>query len=268
MADDTNWGEMTLKERVELVKHLYLNERKSMNIIGKSVGRSSGAIWHLMNKHGIPRRSRSEGNTLACELREQEIAPSPDLSYVIGVVKGDGWAYHLHRHYRIGLNAKSPRFVRKFSEYLAKVLGREKPYAVYQRKDGLYVTEGNSKPLYHFLKNDGWRGVTGKYPIEFLVGFFDSEGCVTYRGGSISIEFYCSDFDLLSYVVRTLEKQGIRASIRKKSDAGQKSVIQGREVTTKKPSYRIWFGGRRARRFLNAILPLHPIKILDKQTIR
>ena len=61
------------------------------------------------------------------------LRPSEDLSYVIGVVAGDGYAWRRgrpqrgYRDYYIGLMVKDREFDEEFGRRIANVLGREPP---------------------------------------------------------------------------------------------------------------------------------------------
>src|SRR3990167_8959790 len=61
-----------------------------------------------------------------------EAKASPELSYILGVMFGDGSAIcdKSNQDYYLRLHVKDKDFAEKFSEYGAKVLGKEKPFSV------------------------------------------------------------------------------------------------------------------------------------------
>jgi intein-encoded DNA endonuclease-like protein len=64
--------------------------------------------------------------------------PSPELSYIIGAILGDGTKYMEsgHRNYTLELKVKDKDFAETFGHYLAKVLHREKPYGPHLLTNG------------------------------------------------------------------------------------------------------------------------------------
>ena len=86
------------------------------------------------------------------------LKPSEELSYVVGVVLGDGYACKKRRtirgynHVRIGLDAKDREFVEEFARCLAKVPGSRQIRPRYRDDVGKYVVEVKSKTLYELLR--------------------------------------------------------------------------------------------------------------------
>jgi DNA endonuclease len=114
-----------------------------------------------------------------------ETKPSSELSYVIGVYLGDGYAYYnkTSQCYRICLKVKDKNFAGFFSEAISKVVGRSKPYKVMSLKKGLYNVECGSYLLFSLLKQslDKLKSYITLFPIEFLRGFYESEGNLSIR---------------------------------------------------------------------------------------
>jgi intein-encoded DNA endonuclease-like protein len=149
------------------------------------------------------------------------LRPSKELSYMIGVEAGDGYACR-DRHaanynkVRIGLKVKDREFAEEFGRCLAKVLGRRPIKPRYRNDVGKYVVEICSQTLYELLKKPVDLDGLKKY-IEhcercmaaFLRGFVDSEGSVRKEG---HIHIYNTDYRLLEYVKELLKRLGIEST--------------------------------------------------------
>jgi intein-encoded DNA endonuclease-like protein len=147
------------------------------------------------------------------------LRPSKELSYMIGVVAGDGYACR-DRHaanynrVRIGLKVKDREFAAEFGRCLAKVLRRQPIKPKYY--SGRYVAEVHSQTLYELLVKPLNLDKLKKY-IEhcercvaaFIRGFADSEGTVD-KGGYIRLSN--TDRGLLEYVKDLLKRLGIEAT--------------------------------------------------------
>ena len=142
------------------------------------------------------------------------LEPSPELSQVIGVVAGDGWAVRRRgNEYLIGAKVKDGDLIEEFSRCLGKVLGRDPP-RLRQEKDGAFMVEVKSKALYELLRKP--IDINRIAPFvehceecmrRFARSFFDSEGCVSKDG---QIYCYNTDLQLLQYVRKILNILGIR----------------------------------------------------------
>ncbi len=114
--------------------------------------------------------------------------PSPELSYIIGVICGDGYKCLSGRSYFLKLAVNDKEFVEEFSKCLAKVLGKDKPYKLYWSENlKQWVVEGYSILLYKFLKEKSFEEL--KTYIEynkdcvssFLRALFDGEATIYKR---------------------------------------------------------------------------------------
>lgn len=186
-----------------------------------------------------------------------EAKPSPELSYVLGVMFGDGSACVdvKNQDYSLKLQAKDKDFVEKFSQCGAKVLGKEKSYAVIRsipkHFSPLYSTQIRSKQLYNFvkeIKNDfeKARPFIEEFPAEFVRGLADSEGTASVSVGKASLYLQIhvavsTNFQLLNYVKDLLSRKfEIESKLDKVHFAGQTdSVINGRLITRTKDVYRL-----------------------------
>lgn len=149
-----------------------------------------------------------------------EAKPSPELSYLLGVVFGDGSAglYKKKQDYFLSLQVKDKDFAEKFSECGAKVLKKEKAFALVLGKDKnfstKYSTRIRSKQLYYFVKDvknnfEKAKPFIEEFPAEFVRGLADSEGtaCVSLgKKFTLSINVAVStNVLLLKYVNELVE---------------------------------------------------------------
>jgi len=147
------------------------------------------------------------------------LEPSEDLAYIIGVVCGDGHAEvkkgNKGRRHFIFLAAKDKEFVEEFAIRVARVLNRPRPN-VRVNSRGLYYVQVESKTLCELLKKPIDIEKIRKFVEHcekcmgmFLRGFFDSEGCISKEG---YITLSNTDYELLTYVQRLLNRLGIEAT--------------------------------------------------------
>lgn len=152
---------------------------------------------------------------------------SPELSYLIGAIKGDGSVVRIsHYHYYITLSAKDFEFVNEVSKCLTKVVNR--PCKIYKIKNGksfLFRVQVSDKNLWHLL-NKPIKELTKyieAFPRYFLRGFFDAEGTalaqvvsrvsknsgIKWTWTQYTVRFYNTDKSLIDYVRLLLLKLGI-----------------------------------------------------------
>jgi intein-encoded DNA endonuclease-like protein len=138
------------------------------------------------------------------KLLPENIKPCKDLSWIIGVIAGDGSTWATKYNYNIRLKCKDFEFAKEFARCL-KVIGC-KPWIGIQ--DGYYIAMGYSRVLYNLLKKPldleklrYYIEYDEKTITAFLKGFFDSEGYVNKMG---YILVYNTDSTLLDYVKRLL----------------------------------------------------------------
>lgn len=147
-----------------------------------------------------------------------DLSPSPELSYLLGALVGDGCICEVN--YQITLGAIDKEFVEKTSSFLQKVMGRERPYPIFirERKGSwrkLYIVNALSEEFYEYLKQ-GWsmhRDVIERCPEDFLMGLFDSEGGVYVNGRQKDVRLTNTNRELIFYTQELLKKLGISALI-------------------------------------------------------
>ncbi|GEM_PF-1150658 len=180
-----------------------------------------------------------------------EAKPSPELSYILGVLFGDGSVFlnKKKQDYFLSLSVKDKDFAEKFSGCGAKILNKEKTFAAVKEKprhfSAMYTTRIRSKQLYNFVKAvkedfEKAKPFIEEFSAEFVRGLADSEGtaCVSV-GKTLSLSIcvaVSTNSALLEYVKNLLlQKYALNTLLRKNKTAGMKdSVINGRIITRTK----------------------------------
>lgn len=144
---------------------------------------------------------------------------SPALSYLLGVLLGDGWVTTVPKWNvsRVGLEAKDKEFVDCFGENLRKI--GLNPLPIYLEKRNVYRVLANNKRFVQWYKGLSLQEIeqiANKHPIGFIRGFYESEGCfyVHPRGGWI-LHIFNKKKDLLEMSRRILSNLGIEMKLSK-----------------------------------------------------
>ena len=178
-----------------------------------------------------------------------EAKPSQELSYVLGVLFGDGSLSINKRkqEYRIRLETIDRDFAEKFSASVAGLLHKEKPFAVCKTTRGMYSTQIRSKQLYYFAKGlkedfEKAKQFIEKCPLEFIQGLADSEGC-TSISARITLKVrviaaVSTNLQLLQHMKSILLSFNIASNLYLSHEAGiTDSVIGKRKITRTKNLY-------------------------------
>jgi len=125
-------------------------------------------------------------------MREPDLEPSPELSYILGARYGDGSVSDKV----VSLETKDKEFAEEFVNALNSVLSRKLNTHIYKR--GYYTAKAGSKVLCEYLQLPLEEQATQimYYPAQFVRGFFDSEASAT----RYLIIVRCSDKALLCFV--------------------------------------------------------------------
>jgi len=178
-----------------------------------------------------------------------EQKPSTELSYLLGVMFGDGCLSINAKkcEYRIRLEAIDKDFVKRFAESLSKLLGKENAYPICKTKRGMYSAESRSKDLYYFLKQikENFSNIkiyTEEFPAEFIRGLADSEGCpgisAKRKFGVSIIVAVSTNLALLEFTYSLLKRFEINSKIRRCRKKGETdSIINNRPITRTKDLY-------------------------------
>ncbi|PIU21336.1 MAG: hypothetical protein COT15_02865 [Candidatus Diapherotrites archaeon CG08_land_8_20_14_0_20_34_12] len=177
---------------------------------------------------------------------------SPELSYVLGVMFGDGAITFNKKKqdYAIRLEAKDKDFVENFSTCVSKVLNKNRNYLVCKTKREMYSVKGRSKQLYYFIKSlkedfELLKKFVEPFPAEFIRGVLDSEGTISaspkkylklrvYIASSANLELlkYLRDLLFRNFMIKTI--------LSKTKTAGMiDSVIDGRVIRRTKDLFQL-----------------------------
>jgi len=241
----------TFSQNKELL--ISLLEKHTCDQIAEMYGCTRTLISLYTKKFGIINTRR--------RYNHPNLEPNGDLSYVIGVLKGDGSAYASRKDYEyvLKLNAIDKDFVEEFSRCLTKVMNREKQYPLAfcaERKQ--WITIARSKELYNYYINKEYMPCIEQYPAGFLKGFFDSEGSIhsSQTGGwakQWAIECTNNDIKLLDIVEKLLFNIGIESNRVLSSKKGTKMLFGDREYYKNKDVFKITIPSKHHHKFARLI---------------
>lgn len=172
---------MTTKNKInrETLRELYCGEGKNLSEIGKIFGLHLSTVQYHMKKWGIPRRSYRY---------EPDLTPTPTLSYILGILLGDGGVYHLE--YTIILRVTKRIFAENFANALRQI-GLNPFVWRSERRKGLapmFHASAKSKVFYNWYASLSWVQIMSivrknkKHMLSFIRGFYESEGsCYWYK---------------------------------------------------------------------------------------
>jgi len=157
--------------------------------------------------------------------------PSPHLSYVIGVLRGDGYIRTpkgKRTKYGLCLSSIDYDFIQKFDKEICKVFEKTQLYPIYVSKrqranrKPQYYMEAISKNFVLWYQAKSFEEINEFveiYPQDYLRGLFDSEGSIiahpAKRSNRKTWTFYCKLYftntseELIGHVGDVLEKVGI-----------------------------------------------------------
>jgi intein-encoded DNA endonuclease-like protein len=264
-------GQRKIKIDCSLLRKLYETEKMSITNIAKRLNTTYYIIWYSLKTCGVKPRTRKEGSILANKIKPI-LNVSEDLSYILGVLLGDGSAYYNNGHGRIILTAKDREFIIAFEKALKNIGLNPK----------LYITERNGKHYYKIeaystIFVDWYKKLTyekikemlseKEFVVSFLRGFIDSEGSVFYnkRGNNkyLNVRIHNTNLNLLKFVQNLILELGFHCAILKEK----------RRITENRlhhhTSYHIFIkgGNLEANRFIATIKPNIPRKTIQNATI-
>jgi len=220
MCDRKDWVRLSCEEKIRLYNEA-MNLRKKYGWgkrrIAKALGLDPSLVGNWIRRGSKPFSRWNKPN----------LEPSPELSFVVGVILGDGSVYYTSRRYNIRLDATDKSFVEEFSTCLAKVLKKEKPYRIQFKKpkgkrSPVWVVQARSRMFYEWFKSGKWREVARRFPREFLRGFYLSEGSFEinkHRNNTSAIKIYNKDLEKLRFVQEILKLCGFKSDIHKGHNA-------------------------------------------------
>lgn len=215
------------------LQDLYWGEELSERQIAAKLGISRGPVRYQRAKHQIPCRERGEATSISRV--KPLLNPSAELSYVLGVLLGDGSvsifqcgpymrggrSYSL-RIYRVALAVTNYFFVRSFFEALEKIglhprIELKKHHSC--KQGFLYEVRANSKRFAEWYKDlslDDIKKIVTQdrdYSLSFVKGFYESEGTFNKNERNRSITMSNTKKDILGLVVRVLSSVEIPSKL-------------------------------------------------------
>jgi hypothetical protein len=225
-----------LTKEIELLRKNY--GKSPTRDITKIIKRTKSAIRHKASKLGL------RSNLWVAPYRPN-LKPSSSLSYVIGVILGDGNLY-ASKQANYGVNLPSIidlDFAEEYSRQVSTILGRNQPYSIGNTKGWhgrhSYRVQASSKILYEFLKNkelNSLKPLLESYPAEFIRGFFDSEGGAYFRkqhkhGILVQVGVTNNNLSILRYIQQLLhERFSIISSISKDGKSYKLRICQQKAI--------------------------------------
>jgi len=230
------------------------------------LGTQRDSLGRFVKGHKVPKRWKQI--TSKVHTKEISLFPSPELSYIIGVFVGDGWAYSYNKGYYICLEARDRDFVEFFREEMAKITSSKHPILTRQRYGAYFhKTCGYSKKLYEFLRDKDYKDflygkssfpkrfteVIEMFPANFIQGVIDSEGSISFdpiKGYSFTITICNTSKKLLDYIKQLLLMHcGIKANVRKSKEKGVTNTNFGYLIKSTRPYYVLTIFGKEKHKF-------------------
>lgn len=236
---------------------LYWNHDNTTREVARILGKSQCFIRYWMKKHDIaPKKNDMQETSKKWTLRPI-LAPSNNLAYILGVLKGDGCVYRTKIGYGVVLSVVDKLFAESFKENLTKIglhpkiSLRDKGNPRWKKQ---FAVLAYSKAFYYWYKNLTLEDIENllvenkEFIREFIRGFYESEGCFSYwrKGMMYTLEIGVTDQELLKLVQRMARCLGFDF----KMDA--------RKQKKSKTFYRLRMRGRykaKFKSFFNTIKP-------------
>lgn len=121
---------------------------------------------------------------VGCYKVKANLEPSPVLSYILGVLAGDGWVVRVSKSgtYRVGLHNSRKAFADEFAKALENIGLHCNIFPYINRGWGsklMYRVQASSRMFVDWYDSLSLADVRGiECPREFIKGFFQSEGSV------------------------------------------------------------------------------------------
>ena len=248
-------------QKEQLWNH-YVNNQMSCNEIAERFHCDYGTVYYWMKKYNIPRRERSLANKIRAERDydhcihplKPNLSNSKELAYILGVLKGDGYAGRYQKNkgfeHRIGLKVVDRVFAVAFFRGL-RAIGLNPSYRPYK---GYHIVEACSKLFYDWYKSltlDNIENFCSGDKFSFIRGFYESEGCLSgsrRENGKVYFELKMTNTDLalLSLIQRILKKLGFDFKLYKYREREvydlrlYKQGEIGRFIDTIRPCIKTW----------------------------
>ncbi|MBW2674510.1 MAG: hypothetical protein JRD89_14040 [Deltaproteobacteria bacterium] len=243
----------------------HIKEGKSIRQIALEQGVHWNTIQRHLIKNGIPIQKHGK--------QYPNLEPSPELSYILGVIAGDGY---VSSHSYIELDTKDYAFAQEFRRALkaiglrANVIERNHWIKNLKRQYHgwkCYIRSVVFVDWFNGLTQEQEEGIAGQYPWEYIRGMFESEGSYYVNtNGSAEVVFSNFDYNLLLMVQRLLTLLGYESNIYERE---HKEPFKGREIT--EYSLHLLGSSKEKHEFikkLNPVIKNHPHDYSDPNGLR
>ena len=183
-----------------------------------------------------------------------------NLSYIVGLLKGDGCVYKNGRCYWICFDNTNKNLSRNIFRALEEIGLNPTLYGV-RPSNGIgklkqYRVVANSKLFYNWYKGLSAKKLrelldTKEKIVSFIRGFYEAEGGIyKSKNGTISVAMYNTDLELLKLIKSLLEKLGLHFRL----NGPYKNIKLG--GPSARPIYRLITSSKKnVNTFLNLIKP-------------
>lgn len=193
---------------------LHYEKNVSARTIAKELGIAAATLGRWAKELDFVFKSKQD----SCRdvlLNQVNLSPSGELSYVIGVYIGDGNVYFEEgAHYYVRLHCKDEAFASKFGSIVGSLIEKNVKHKI--GTDGYYIVRAHSKILSQFLKFGGtteFEKIIKKYPLQFIAGFYESEGHYGRGKHQRMITVANTDINYLKMFKNACSTIGFKASI-------------------------------------------------------
>ena len=192
---------------------------------------------------------------------------SPSLSYVLGVIDGDGYVCleRKSRNFKVGLNTRDREFAEAFQMALKNIGLKANIY--FNKSSKMWIVYAYSKPFYSWYRSltvEEKRKLIQRFPVDYLRGLYDSDGsfymCKSRKNRYPRVMIYNSNIGLLNFARELLAKLGMKSYIHIVHKKGFKSIINGKVAETKRDIYCLTLSLSDTRKFISIIKPSIPRK--------
>lgn len=239
----------------KILETLYWGELRSQTAIGKLFDCDASNICYLMKRYNIPRRTRVEAQKLIGDVgfrktNRPNLAMSPSLAYIVGVLKGDGCILSFPKRAEaiIRLAIKDYGFAKSFSDALADIGLKSSliPLGHYKGSTVPWRVDAYSQEFVRWYQGLDLRELVSqlrfnkKHALQFFKGFYESEGnlwgapkkyyhcCSVSNTNKLLLELICSLMNGFGYDFRFSNCSKTKPRI-----------LNGRLVLFRKPVYRL-----------------------------
>jgi intein-encoded DNA endonuclease-like protein len=179
------------------------------------------------------------------KLRDIDLSLSQELSYALGVIFGDGCVSKEEHSYSITLRVIDEDFTEAFRKSMSTVLKRNAK-TIYDKRREHYKLRFHSIAFGEWFKSTPEKQlleIATKYPLDFLRGLFDSEGCAYIDKSHPKhprIVLVNADEELIKTTHELLQELNIFSTVTIRP-VGIKSFYQkeNRWITQKRPIYNL-----------------------------